>query len=123
MDENQTTQEPTVNPEVSLEKYSNAVAALKDHQAANQKVFSAHEQLLGKLIDAENELRDAVAVAARGVENGQFSVSHIPQTQTWADIDELDQLIAQGKIPGDVRGQIVKTQQRPARITIHPQKL
>lgn len=108
--------------EQALEKYSNAVARLKEHQTDNQAVFDAHKLLLNGVIDAENELRDQVAEAKLSANNEFFDVSYTPQTQTFADIEMIDQLIAAGKIAASLRGEIVKTQDRPARITIHERK-
>lgn len=105
-----------------LDKYSAAVAALKEHQAENKPIFDAHQKLVFNVIDAENSLRDSVAELGAGLSNGDHQVNFIPQTQTWGDIETIDQLIAEGKIPKELRDQIVKTQPRPPRITISEQK-
>ena len=106
----------------SLEKYSKAVQAVKNHQEANSSVFTQHKGLMLQLIDAENELRDAVAESGAGISDNYTIVTIKPQTQTWSDIEAIDALIAQGKIPSELRSQIVKTQQRPPRISISEQK-
>lgn len=107
-----------MSAESALQKYATAKAAVAEHIADNESVFKAHEQLVFKVIDAENEVRDEVAAAGRGLSDGLYRVSCDPQTQTFGDIEAIDRLIASGKIPGNLREQIVKTVTRPARITI-----
>ena len=107
-----------MNTLTALDKYTKAVRQVKDHQESNSAVFAEHKNLMMTLIDAENELRDAVAEAGAGVSDAFTKVVITPQTQIWADIEAIDKLIAQGKIPSALRDQIVKTQQRPPRITI-----
>jgi ClpP class serine protease len=105
--------------EQALEKYTGAMDALIAHEEANQSVFDAHKVLVNKVIDAENELRDAVAEAKEGVANEQFKATYTPQTQTWADIDTLN--ASHGKLLTDaLLKEIVKTQDRPGRITVSP---
>ena len=111
-----------MNAATSLEKYSRAVQAMKDHQEANIAVFDKHKSLMMQVIDADNELRDAVAESGAGISDNLTKVTITPQTQTWADIETIDRLIAQGKIASALRAEIVKTQQRPPRITISEQK-
>lgn len=107
-----------MSAEQSLEKYGNAVRAMKDHQEDNKAVFEAHKKLMFNVIDAENEVRDAAAEAGVGVENGAYRVVVTPQTQTFADIEELDRAILEGKATQELRNRIVKTNTRPPRITI-----
>jgi len=102
----------------SLSRYSEAVQAVEDHRKQNEAVFSAHKALVMRVIDTENDLRDTVAETMESVSDGDNKVTVTPQTQTWADIAVIDALIASGKIPAELREQIVKTQQRPPRITI-----
>jgi len=110
------------NPTVSLDKYSNAVNAMKAHQESNQAVFDEHKRLVLKIIDAENELRDAVAESKEGVENLYHKVTVTPQTQTFADVEEVDKALGAGYISQSVRDRIVKTVQRPEKISITEQK-
>lgn len=105
----------------ALDKYSSAVKELKAHISENKPVFDAHEKLTFRVIDAENELRDAVAEAGAGVSNDSHSVIIEPQTQVIADIEVIDKLIQAGKILVS-RDEIVKTNQRPPRITISEQR-
>jgi hypothetical protein len=107
-----------MDPQNSLSKYSKAVQAVKDHQEKNREVFDAHKNLLMQVIDAEGELRDAVAENGASISDESTKVTVTPQTQTWADIPTIDALITQGKISATLRTEIVKTQQRPPRITI-----
>lgn len=110
-----------MNAATSLEKYTKAVDAVKAHTEANSSVFTMHKSLMMQLIDAENELRDAVAEAGAGVSNAQHRVTITPQEQTWGDIETLKAL--EGKtINAETIAQIVKTQKRPPRITITEQK-
>lgn len=110
------------NPTGALDNYSKAVAAVKEHQAANQSVFKEHERLFLRVIDTENELRDSVAISMQNVANGDHEVTVTKQTQTWADIDTIDALIKQGLIDPKLRDQIIKTQERPPRIAIRERK-
>lgn len=109
-------------PATALDKYTSAMNQLNDHTEKNQTVFNEHKNIMLRVIDAENELRDAVAESNAGISNGAFRVTVTPQTQTWADIEAIDRLIAAGSIPASLREAIVKTTQRPARISIQPQK-
>lgn len=111
-----------MNPATALDKYTSAMNAMTNQQEANSPVFNEHKRLMLQVIDAENELRDAVAESNAGISNGAFRVTVTPQSQTWADIEAVDRLIASGSIPASLRESIVKTTQRPARISIQPQK-
>ncbi len=101
----------------ALERYSAAVGQLKAHAEFNKPVFDTHQQLVYKVMDAENDLRDAVAEAKTGISNGIHVVNYTPQTQTYADIETLDKMIGQ-MLTKEARDQIVKTVERPARVTI-----
>lgn len=107
-----------MSKESALSRYSASMEALEKHQEENKAVFDNHKNLVNAVIDAENELRDALAEANEGVSDGHYRVTVTPQTQTWADIDELDRAIAEGKASNELRTRIVKTQTRPARISI-----
>lgn len=106
------------NATTALDRYTGAMEALKAHQEKNQFVFDAHKNLVNNVIDAENDLRDAVAGSKANVSNGSFRVTFTPQTQIWADIEELDRAIFEGKATNELRNRIVKTQERPGRISI-----
>lgn len=101
-----------------LTKYTSAHKQMMDHQKNNSSVFDEHKRLMMLVIDAENELRDAVAENKANVSNNDFKVTVTPQTQTFADIDVIDRLIANGQISASLRESIVKTVPRPERITI-----
>lgn len=101
----------------ALQKYSNAVAAVKEHKEANAGVFDAHEKLVFAVIDAENELRDAVAVSKEGVSNGMHRVTITPQTQTIVDPDDLKAHQGEALTP-ELIAELTKTYERPPRITI-----
>lgn len=102
----------------ALEKFTSATNALKDYQDKHEEIFAEARRLGMLIIDAENELRDDVAEAKEGVSNGAFKVSYVPQTQTWADIDVIDEYVFIGTLKKEDRDRIVKTQDRPGRITI-----
>lgn len=102
----------------ALSKYSACVKRLKDHQEDNSGVFKDHERLMLAVVDAENDLRDAVAELGAGVSNSEHRVVVTPQTQNYADIDVIDSLVSNGSISKELRDTIVKTVQRPPRITI-----
>lgn len=105
-------------PESALEKYTKADQARKAFIEENKAVFDTQSNLVMAIIDAENELRDAVAESGKGVFNGYYKVSCVPQTQTFADIEVIDQMIGSGIIKKELRDQIVKTNERPPRISI-----
>ena len=111
-----------MNKENALERYSNAYSAVTAHTNLNTVVFDEHKRLVGLLIDAENELRDAVAEAGASVANSNFRATLTPQTQTYADIEEVDALAQAGRITQEERDKVVKTVGRPPRISIHPTK-
>lgn len=104
----------------ALEKYTRAMEALNGHIKQNKAVFDAHKRYVESVIDAENELRDAVATENKGVENSDFEVKVFPQTQTYADIEVIDAMVKEGNINGQMRDRIVKTIKRPLRISIRP---
>lgn len=108
----------------ALERYTSAVEALKDHIKETHQLFDAHQRLVQKKIDAENDLRDAADEEYRAepwsgpLSNGIFKVTVAKQDQVYADIETLDAFVKQGVISPEVRNQIVKTQERPLRISI-----
>jgi hypothetical protein len=104
----------------ALEKYTKVVEERNKYIESNKAVFDTHEQIAMRIIDAENELRDAVADEKAGVQNESFTVRHVAQTQTYADIEVIDQMVAGGKITAGMRAEIVKTVDRPARVSILP---
>ena len=106
-----------MSKENSLEKYTMAVNAIEAHKEAHQAVFKEHERLLMNLIDTENELRDEVATDGSGVENSQFKVVVIPQTQRVYDEDKLHQLLNATQFAS-----VVNDVQRSPRISIKPIK-
>ncbi len=102
----------------ALDKYTRAMDALKEHQSQNKAIFDVHQNLVMNVIDAENELRDTVAQIGLPVSNGLYNVTITRQTQTFADIEVLDSMVSRGAMLQGVRDTIVKTVQRPPRITI-----
>lgn len=107
-----------MSKENSLEKYTKAIDALESHKESNKAVFEEHQKLVFEVIDAENVLRDDVAEANAGVENGSYKVIVTPQTQTYGDVEAIDKLVADRIISPELRNKIVVTTQRPAKITI-----
>jgi uncharacterized protein YdcH (DUF465 family) len=97
----------------SLDKYTRAVEAIKDHQGANKAVFDEHQRLLYNLMDAENELRDAVAESGEGISNGSHKVTVVPQTQRIYSEDKLHQYLNSEQF-----ADVVNDVTRPPRITI-----
>lgn len=102
-----------MNPQSALIKYAAAVAAVKEYTEANKPIFDQHTRLMGTLIDAENELRDAVAESGTGVSIPLFNVVITPQTQRTYDEEILKTLVN----PEDFN-RIVKVISRPSRISI-----
>lgn len=98
-----------------LENYTAAVQARNDHIAQNQQVFDAHQQIVFRVIDAENALRDAVAESGEPVQNSEFAVKITETEQQVCDFDALAELVSP-----EVYAKVVKVEKRPARITISP---
>lgn len=102
--------------EQALNKFGIARIAVEEHINQNKPVFDAHERLVSAVIDAENALADEVEAAKVSANNGMFAVTYSPQTMTFADIEVIDKLIAEGKLDKNLRAEIVKTVDRPAKI-------
>lgn len=110
-----------MSKENALEKYARALQAVKDHTTENQRIFDIHKKFLFDLMDAENELRDAVAEEKAGVSNGAFTVTCDPQTQTTVDYEELRATASREGWSAEHRATIEKfihVQERPPRIVI-----
>jgi len=106
-----------MSKENALEKYTQAFEALNDHKVANQGVFEAHQNLLMRLMDAENELRDLVAEDEQGLENSKIKVTVVPQTQRMYSEDKMHQYLTPIQF-----ADVVSDVKRPPRITIKPIK-
>ena len=105
----------------ALEKYTKVQQERKELIAAHKEVFDKFEAIGLRIIDADNELRDAISEYGAGVENDQWVVTIMPQTQTFADIEVIDEMIANGvQLTPARRSEIVKTVERPLRISIKP---
>ncbi len=101
-----------------IANYISAKEALKKHQEANPDVFRVNQTLLFALMKAEDEVKDQSAMESASGAYKNIAVTYTPQTQTYADIDEIDALIVQGIIPQGYRANIVKTVTRSPRISI-----
>lgn len=105
--------------EIHLERYTKAFEALHEDIAENQNVFKPHERLVGMLIDAENDLRDAVV--EQGItepfSDGSFNVSVTPQTQTTYNEEGILAKLGMTKEAAIAAGLITVTE-RPPRISI-----
>ena len=102
----------------ALAKYSKAVQAVKDHQEDNKEVFDAHQKLVFDVIDAENELRDAVAESAEevikdGLSNGTHKVTVTRQTQRVYNEEKMHQFLSPTQF-----AQVVNDVTRPVKISI-----
>lgn len=98
-------------------KYAGAKDAIKEHIIDNQRVFSDHEALVGKLIDAENDLRDAAAESGKSEIFGTIKVTVTPQTQ---EVWDEDRTLAGLKVSKEqaIEAGFLKINERPARIQI-----
>ena len=106
------------NPTTAIDSYTNAVEALEKHKASNPAFVNEHSRLLMAQIDAENELRDAVAESKAPISNGTYRVTYTPQSQTFADIEEVKKYLDATSADEMTRQRLIKTQERPPRITI-----
>lgn len=101
----------------ALLKFTNATETVRDFERENDTVFGMHRRLGMAVIDARNELDDAVAESGTALENHKFRVTVTPQTMTTYDEAKIlaklgitrEQAVAEGYI---------KEQVRPARITV-----
>lgn len=100
-----------------LEKYSKAVAELKAHQSQNAGVFEEHQNLLFKVMDAENELRDHVAATKQGEKGLDHEVTVVEQTQEVFAEDKVLSALGLTRQGAIDRG-IIEVNQRPPRISI-----
>ena len=103
--------------EHSLEKYTRAKQAIVDDIEDHKDVFARHERIVGQFIDAENELRDDAAAEGKGIENGMYKVTVIPQTQEVFDEDATLKALGMTKADAIEKG-ILKVNKRPPHISI-----
>ena len=106
-----------MSKESALEKFTSAKQAIIDHIEQNKSVFEAHERLVGRLIDAENDLRDAVAEAGKGVSNADYTVTCTPQTQEVWDEQKTCEALRVSK-EGAIAAGLLMVNKRPHRISI-----
>lgn len=104
-------------PDGALQKYTSAVAKRNDHIEQHADVFKQHEKIVYDVIDAENELRDAVAESGQGLNNGLYNVTVTPQTQEVWDEEKLLKALNMSKDSAIAAG-LLMINQRPPRITI-----
>lgn len=102
-----------MSKESALQKYANAIEERNEHLEQNKSVFEAHQRIIGKIIDAENELMDAVAESGSGIENGLYKVTITPQTQKVYDDEALSKLLQPEEVD-----QVVKEVTRSPKISI-----
>ncbi|MGZ8880290.1 MAG: hypothetical protein ACXW1N_08255 [Halobacteriota archaeon] len=102
-----------------LDNYTNAKHAIEDHIEKHKDIFNAHQQIVFRLIDAEEALREAVDETGEEVSNGEYRVTITPQENEVCNFEKLDELIATKQIP-DIRNLIVQKNVRRPRITISP---
>jgi len=106
-----------------LKAYSDADKALKDFRAANEAVFKEFDRICYVKDKAEENLKDEVAITKIPLSNQTHDVIVHDQTLTVADIETIDRLIAAGKIPADLRAEIVRNVDRPPYIAVREKKL
>ncbi len=103
--------------QIALDKYTRAKEMLDAHIRNNKELFDKHQSYVLAVIDAENDLRDAVAIAKEGVQNEEYNVVYTPQSQTI--IDEEKVLKALGKTrEAAIADGLIEVVERPARISI-----
>lgn len=108
-----------MNPlQEALNKHTSAMNAMDDMREQNRTIFSQYERLANIAIGTRARLEDEAVAANSGIQNGQYEVKLIPQPQTFADIEVIDQLIAAGEIKAELRDKIVKTVERPPYVSI-----
>lgn len=106
-----------MNPLTLLDRYTQAVEDRDRHIEANKAVFDTHQQIVMRIIDAENDLRDIISQTKEGVENGSYKVIVTPQTQVAYDEEKI--LLNLGVTRETAVGKgIITDQERPARVVI-----
>ena len=104
-----------------LEKFTEAKEKVEAHIEDNKPVFNAHQKLVMSLIDAENELRDAVAESKEGVTNGKYTVVCTPQEQVVFDEEKTLSALRVSREGALAAGVLVRNQ-RPPFISIKENK-
>lgn len=106
----------------ALKNYTASMRAMEDYRLANRSIFAQYESLAHAAIGTRARLEDEAYIANRPISDGNFEVELKPQPLTFADIEVIYRLIAEGKIPPALRDEIVVTTQRPPHISIRPVK-
>lgn len=104
----------------TFQNFIAAKKAMDDFQLSHKDIFAQHRALGMNILDTQMKLEDAVVLADKGISNADIEVKLIPQTQTFADITVIDDMIKAGKIAPGLRDEIVKTIARPPHISIKP---
>lgn len=104
-----------------LENYIAAYNALQNHKEANEQVFKEHEQILMRLIDAENELRDYVAITKQPETSAGFTVTVENQKQEVFDEEATLRALKMTKEQA-IEAKILQVNERPPRIRINQPK-
>ena len=100
-----------------LEKYTKAKEAVEAHIEDNKEIFDAHQKLVFALMDAENELRDQVAIDKKNINNGEYRVVVTPKSQTVYDEEKLLKAIRMTREEA-IKDGIIADYERPVQITI-----
>lgn len=101
----------------TLTAYSNAVQAVRDHEAANPAIFKEHNRLGMAVIDARNALEDAVIETGATPEDHLFKVVVTPQVQIIYDEARILGKLGMTR-EGAVAAGLIKDVARPSRITL-----
>ena len=135
----------TMSLQSSLDKYTKARGAIRSHIEAKSVIFKTHEDLVGKQIDAENELRDDVFLEKQGIQNDTIKVLYSPVFKKYYDggifmqkadakmkqalldkkgltyeIDKeiFEALVGEGIIPIQLKQEVYKEQEKNPRVSI-----
>jgi len=100
--------------EEALEKYSRKAQEVESYVKNHQDVFGPHQKLLYDLMDAENELKDAVAEEKATVSNTQFECLYNKNIQRIYNENKMHELLTPTQFAS-----VVDDVERSPRIVIH----
>jgi len=101
--------------ENALAKYTQVMDKRKDYIEQHKAIFDGFEKIGMEIIDADNDLRDAVAETGTGINNGSFNVVVTPQTQRVYNEEKMKQYMNSQQF-----ADVVSDVKRPPRITVSP---
>lgn len=104
----------------SFQHFNSSMKALKEFELLHKDIFAQHRRLNMTIIDARAKLEDQAVMANKGIQGTEYEVILKPQSQTFADIGVINDLVKAGKIDPQYLDQIIKTEDRAPYVIIKP---